>query len=456
MRRTLASVLVAVAAVSAAALAASSLQRFNLHYETRPLDESGAVDQGEAPTGYWYKDHRSRIDSYSMEGGRPELQSSFVMDCDSSRMLMIDWRNETVTETTFEEFQAMQRQAMEMAARYGAALPGAPAGAAAGESRPGGTVEVTTAWSDTLDDPRFGLTVRRVGMVETRTASADACTPGDSRSEVRRWITELNPPICVPPFDVTAFEAGGFAPPAPSCEDRVVERTTGRPRHGFVLREEHRRISLAEDKRGDSGHITSGYEVTTLSLDSLADSLFAAPRGFERQSLPSLGDMAGAGAIGAPGEAPPKAAGIVRVAVALRLPAGAPVVPAQAAEDVVAWISGQPGYDAVRLAALDADAARAEAAGVDADYVLFYDVGKAEAKVSGRGLLGGAIGGALGERAAGGALHLEVRGRWELSRLDGGRVARDEFEEEERAEDPAAQTSAVLVAAARAALEALR
>lgn len=446
MRRTLASVLVAVAAVSAVALAASSLQRFNLHYETRPLAESGAVDEGQAPTGYWYKDHRSRIDSYSMEDGRPELQNSFVMDCDSSRMLMIDWRDETVTVTTFEEFQAMQRQAMELAARYGAALPGTPAGAAAGEARPGGTVEVTTAWSDTAADRRFGLTVRRVGMVETRTASADACTPGESRSEVRRWITELNPPFCIPPFDVTAFEAGGFTPPAPSCEDRVVERTTGRPRHGFVLREEH----------WDAGRITSGYEVTTLSLDSLADSLFAAPRGFERQSLPSLGDMAGAGAIGAPGEAPPKPAGVVRVAVALRLPAGAPVDPAASADAVVAWISSQPGYDAVRLVAVAPDAARTEAAAADADYVLFYDVGRAETKVSGRGMLGGIVGGALGERAAGGAVKLQLEGRWELTRLDASRVGRDEFEHEEPAEDPTGQMSAVLVEAAGAALARIR
>ena len=101
--------------------------------------------------------------------------------------------------------------------------------------------------------------------------------------------------------------------------------------------------------------------------------------------------------------------------------------------------------------------ALAEAPGVQADYVLFYDLEEAKAGVSAGGMLGGIVGGSLGAKAAGGALKLEVQGTYDLSAVPGGeRVARDEIDEDEGTEDPQADLSEMLTEFAGEALEALR
>ena len=75
----------------------------DLTYETYPLDESGNVDRSSTPTRHWYKDQKSRIDNFTMRGGDPVLASSFILDCDSSRMIQVNWEERTVMVTTFED-----------------------------------------------------------------------------------------------------------------------------------------------------------------------------------------------------------------------------------------------------------------------------------------------------------------------------------------------------------------
>lgn len=441
-------VLLGVLAVAIAAGARSEIrQTFNLMYERLPLDESGTVDRSEPPMRFYFKGQRSRIDGFSMEGGAPRLQTSSIMDCDSSRMITVNWSDRSYTLMTFEEFQQMQRQAMEMAGR----MQGIP-GVDREEDREGGTVIESTAWSDSTAGRRFGLPVRYVGQVSTREASADACSPGESRQETHRWVTDLEVPLCIPPFVADGVPAmGAVADGGGGCRDSVVTRTTGRPRpFTFVLREEH------IDTRDGRRIVASGFEVVTLSRDTLADSLFVPPAGFEQRDMGAA--LAAAGAAAAADEPPPvrpKAPGTTRVAVAVRLSGAAPTTPADAADRVVDWISGQPGYDAVRVVAADMAAAVARAPDVDADYVLFYDV-EAEAKVSGRGMLGGIVGGAIGQQAAGGAMKVEAEGQWDLVAVDGAPVSDGDVDEEKGGDDPADALGEILQGPAEAALAAIR
>ena len=200
--------------------------------------------------------------------------------------------------------------------------------------------------------------------------------------------------------------------------------------------------------------------MTDLSREALADSLFLPPAGFERTDIDEMFggmaelDVAGAGAAEA---VEPKAAGIVRIGVALAAPPDMPADPRALKQEIANWIETQAGYDAVALTARDRAGALAEAPGVQADYVLFYDLEEAKAGVSAGGMLGGIVGGSLGAKAAGGALKLEVQGTYDLSAVPGGeRVARDEIDEDKGTEDPQADLSEILSEVAGEALEALR
>ncbi|HEY7574553.1 MAG TPA: hypothetical protein VIB08_05280, partial [Thermoanaerobaculia bacterium] len=188
--------------------------------------------------------------------------------------------------------------------------------------------------------------------------------------------------------------------------------------------------------------------------------LFQPPAGFERIELDDMfGGLAQMDAAmgGAAEPVEPKAAGIVRIGVALSAPPDMPADPHALKRGVADWIETQGGYDAVPLVARDRAGALAEAPGVQADYVLFYDLEKAKAGVSAGGMIGGIVGGSLGARAAGGAMKLEVEGGYDLSAVPGGeRVARDDIEEDKGTEDPQSDMTEILTDVAREALEALR
>jgi hypothetical protein len=431
-------------------------QAFDLTYETLPLDESGAVDRSAAPTRYWYKNQRSRIDNYSMKDGRPVLSTSFIMDCDSSRMVQVDWEERTVMITTFAEWQAAMEKMMELASRYAQYVPGQQGRPEPEPGRTGGVVTTTTTWDDTTATRDwFGLPARYSEHTEATTASADACYPAEAAVEHRDWTTDLDLPFCIPPFDFQFDGMPAVADGGGGCTDRHETRVVGTPRRlGFYLRMET--ITTSDGRR-----VSSGYEVTDLSRTTLADSLFNPPAGFERIELEDMfGGMAELDAAdGAPANeaVEPKGEGIVRIGVAIAAPPDMPADRRAVARDIADWIETQAGYDAVALSAQTKAAALSEAPGVQADYVLFYDLDEAKAGVSGRGVLGGIVGGSIGARAAGGTMKLEVKGEYELSAVPGGeRVAREELDEEDGTEDPQSDLTEMLTEAAGVALEALR
>ncbi|CAN5793486.1 hypothetical protein BH20GEM1_BH20GEM1_00950 [soil metagenome] len=428
----------------------------DLTYETLPLNESGNVDRSATPTRYWYKDQKSRIDNFSMKNAQPVLSSSFILDCDSSRMIQVNWEQRTVMVTTFAEWQEAMKEMMELAARYASQIPGQPAQAEPRPNTTGGLVTTTTTWDDTTAQRDwFGLPARYVEYSTTTTASADACYPADAAVEHRVWTTQLDIPLCIPPFDFSNMEMPAVADGGGGCVDRTETKVVGRPRDlAFLLRTET--ITTVDGARR-----SSGYEVTDLSRVALADSLFQPPAGFEEIELESMfGGMAalegGAGAAAAE-PVSPKAAGIVRIGVALSAPMDMPADPNALKREIADWIETQAGYDAVPLAARSAAGALAEAPGVQADYVLFYDLEEAKAGVSGRGVLGGIVAGGLGAKAAGGTMKLEVKGEYLLNAVPGGeRVAREEIDEEEGTENPQADLTEILTDAAGQALAALR
>ncbi|HUF88931.1 MAG TPA: hypothetical protein VMR66_02990 [Gemmatimonadota bacterium] len=424
---------------------------FDLTYETLPLDDSGAVDRSAAPTRYWYKDQRSRIDNFSLDSGQPVLESSFIMDCDSSRMVQVSWRERTVMVTTFDEWKRTMEKVMELSSRYAGQAPGQPAARPSGT---GGLVTSTTTWHDTTAQRDwFGLPARYAEYTESTTASADACYPADRSYEMRVWTTDLELPLCLPPFDLTAATMPAVADGGGGCTDRHESKVVGSPRRmGFLLRTET--ITTDEGTRR-----SSGFEVTSLSRAALADSLFQPPAGFQRIDMEALYggmdamDLAG----GAAEPVSPKAEGVIRIGVALDLPPDAPADPRAVAREIADWIESHEGYDAVPLAARDRSGALAEAPGVEADYVLVYSLEEVKAGVSKKGLLGGAVGGALGARAAGGVMKLEVKGEYELAAVPGGeRITREELDEERSTENPQEDLTETLKEAAGAALETLR
>ncbi len=426
----------------------------DLTYETYPLDESGNLDRSSTPTRYWYKDQKSRIDNFTMKGGEPVLASSFILDCDSSRMIQVNWEQRTVMVTTFEDWERAMEEMMRLASRYAGMVPGQDREEPR-ENTTGGVVTNTTTWHDTTAQRDwFGLPGRYAEYTQSTTASADACYPAESMVEHRVWTTRLDIPLCIPDL---SFDMDGMPEAADGgggCVDRHESKVVGTPRTlEFLLRTET--ITTVDGQRR-----SSGYEVTDLSREVLADSLFQPPAGFERIELDDrfggLAQMDAAGA-GAAEPVEPKAAGIVRIGVALSAPPDMPADPNAVKRGIADWIETQAGYDAVPLAARDREGALAEAPGVEADYVLFYDLEKAKAGVSAGGVLGGIVGGSLGARAAGGAMKLEVEGGYDLSAVPGGeRVARDDIEEDKGTEDPQADLTETLSDVAREALEALR
>lgn len=357
--------------------------------------------------------------------------------------------------TTFDEWQRAMEQMMELAGRYANQIPGQ----GRPERRPnttGGVVTTTTSWDDTTAQRDwFGLPARYTEYTESTTASADACYPADASVEHRVWTTNLDIPLCIPPFDLKPEAMPTFGDGGGGCTDRHESQVVGQPRRiDFLLRQETLTTT-------DGNRTSSGFEVTDLSRASLADSLFNPPDGFERIDLQDMfGGMAQLDAGAGPGAnepVSPKAAGIVRIGVALAAPPDMPADPRGLAREIANWIETQQGYDAVPLAARDRAGALAEAPGVQADYVLFYDLEEAKAGVSGRGILGGIVAGGVGARAAGGTMKLEVKGDYDLSAVPGGeRVARDEIDEEKGTEDPQADLTETLTDAAREALKALR
>ena len=426
----------------------------DLTYETYPLDESGNLDRSSTPTRYWYKDQKSRIDNFTMKGGEPVLASSFILDCDSSRMIQVNWEQRTVMVTTFEDWERAMEEMMRLASRYAGMVPGQDREEPR-ENTTGGVVTNTTTWHDTTAQRDwFGLPGRYAEYTQSTTASADACYPAESMVEHRVWTTRLDIPLCIPDL---SFDMDGMPEAADGgggCVDRHESKVVGTPRTlEFLLRTET--ITTVDGHRR-----SSGYEVTDLWLEVLADSLFEPPAGFERIELDDIfGGLAQMDAAGAGAAEPvePKAAGIVRIGVALSAPPDMPADPNAVKRGIADWIETQAGYDAVPLAARDREGALAEAPGVEADYVLFYDLEKAKAGVSAGGVLGGIVGGSLGARAAGGAMKLEVEGGYDLSAVPGGeRVARDDIEEDKGTEDPQADLTETLSDVAREALEALR
>ena len=426
----------------------------DLTYETYPLNESGNLDRSSTPTRHWYKNQKSRIDNFTMKGGDPVLASSFILDCDSSRMIQVNWEERTVMVTTFEDWERAREEMKRLASRYAGMVPGQDREEPR-ENTTGGVVTSTTTWHDTTAQRDwFGLTGRYAEYTESTAASADACYPAESTIEHRVWTTQLDIPLCIPDlnFDMAAMpevaDGGG------GCVDRHESRVVGTPREiDFLLRSET--ITTMDGQRR-----SSGYEVTDLSREVLADSLFQPTAGFERIELDDMfGGLAQMdGAMGAAAEpVEPKAEGIVRIGVALSAPPDMPADPNAVKRGIADWIETQGGYDAVPLAARDRAGALAEAPGVEADYVLFYDLEKAKAGVSAGGVLGGIVGGSLGARAAGGAMKLEVEGGYDLSAVPGGeRVARDDIEEDKGTEDPQSDLTEMLTDVARKALEALR
>jgi hypothetical protein len=369
-------------------------------------------------------------------------------------MIQVNWEERTVMVTTFEDWQRAMEEMMRLAGRYAGMVPGQDRPEPR-ENTTGGVVTNTTTWHDTTAQRDwFGLPARYVEYTEATTASADACYPAESTVEHRVWTTRLDIPLCIPDlnFDMTAMpeaaDGGG------GCVDRHENRVVGTPRAlDFLLRTET--ITTVDGRRR-----SSGYEVTDLSREVLADSLFQPPAGFERIELDDMfGGLAQMDAAmgGAAEPVEPKAAGIVRIGVALSAPPDMPADPNALKRGVADWIETQAGYDAVPLAARDRAGALAEAPGVEADYVLFYDLEKAKAGVSAGGVIGGIVGGSLGARAAGGAMKLEVEGGYDLSAVPGGeRVARDDIEEDKGTEDPQSDMTEILSDVAREALEALR
>jgi hypothetical protein len=99
----------------------------------------------------------------------------------------------------------------------------------------GGTVTIVSNITDTGERKQmFGMTARHIKTSMSMESSADACSPGDMKTETDGWYIDLPEFSCPIRFRPTQIGPGGRGG---TCQDRYVYRNTGAGKLGFPLEE---------------------------------------------------------------------------------------------------------------------------------------------------------------------------------------------------------------------------
>jgi hypothetical protein len=183
-----------------------------------------------------------------------------IRQCDLKRTLMIN--DKTKTYMIIAEGNS-----------DGAAQVPTSAGEPARPTRRGGVVNLTSTLNDTGERKQmFGFTARHIKSSTVKEASADACSPGNSKIETDGWYIDFQ-------FD---FDCPGQAkkvtpgvPSRPDCEDEVRTRSIGSAKLGFPVWSTT--TIYGPDGTAES---TMTNEVLELSREPLDPALFDVPQGY--------------------------------------------------------------------------------------------------------------------------------------------------------------------------------
>src|SRR4051812_2095512 len=227
----------------------------------------------------------------------------------------------------------------------------------------GGTITVTRSVTPTRERKDvFGLQAQHAKVLVTRTPSADACDKHTERIETDGWFVEQPTAIaCTVPARKPAFAVSN------GCRDEITytgsDATAGYP------------VSYTAVTTGSDGKpVTMTMEVTSIERQSLPDSLFAVPDGY--QEVKTLADLT----------ATVKKAGNVRVGVVAVTTKAKEPVSLQDLSDALVVSLNDADVDSVPLEASSAASALDEARAKKVDYLLVTEV--TEVRKPQRGLVG--------------------------------------------------------------------
>jgi hypothetical protein len=217
-----------------------------------------------------------------MGGGAADFMSQVatITQCDLRRTVQVNDSKKIYFASPFAEDAGAQAQ------------PAASAPQQTGAARRGGTVTMTFSLKDTGErQTLFGLTARRLILVQEMESSADSCNGATkTKMEFDGWYVDFSAEfIC--PYDV---ERGAPPPSAkPDCRDRIITKGTGAGKTGFLLNG----TMKFYDANGNV-QMTQTIETLELSRATLADSLFNVPQDYktvssqqELYSMPTAAEM---------------------------------------------------------------------------------------------------------------------------------------------------------------------
>ncbi len=390
------------AAKPAAARATPTPSDFKIKLRTSMSSQSERNGQGSETTQY-IKGARMR-NEMSMGGEEGGIGQASIMQCDMARMVMINDRARTFL------YMPLNGGDDSSAASDSSQPSNAPTDTSM--QRRGGVVTITESIVDTGERQQmFGYTARHLKTKMTRESSPDACEKDNSRTETDGWYIDLAFGVnCSQNMRPAKYGRPGA--PQPRCNDRIVMKTSGTARPGYLVKG----TTTFYDERGQSFSTTT--EVLELSSAPLDASLFEPPAGYRQaknfQEFAGMGNGGGgddddSGASNprptAKNHAAASAAitgrsvgikqpGTIRVGVAMINNHTDHQVSMDALTGRLVGLINNAGVEAVMLASMTPDAAVAEAKQKDCDYVLFTDV--SSMKQSKAGKVGGMFGRATG------------------------------------------------------------
>ena len=263
----------------------------------------------------------------------------------------------------------------------------APPPAATAPARKGGVVEYVTTSTDTGERKEMnGLAARHLTTVVTKTASPDACDKKKERVQTDGWYATV-------PVRIACGVAAAAPPPmASDCRDERRSSSIGDPPPGSPL-------AYTMTTFGDDGKELSSVRmaVTDLTLASVDPAQFEAPAGYtkaadEKAFLDAVERAANEERWGAP-----KAAGTIRVGVAMPANKTGQDMSTEAVRaELLDALTTHP-YEAVPLQATTPAEQDAEAKSRGCDYVLALDLTSLKASTPGK------VGGLLRKASGGGS-----------------------------------------------------
>lgn len=248
----------------------------------------------------------------------------------------------------------------------------------------GGVVDYAAAFTQTAETKEiFGLKAARVTTVVTKTPAPGACDKKKERIETDGWYAAVPATLACAPAPAAPQQAA-------ECRDERQESATGTPPSGAPLA--YTITTYGEDGKA-AGSVK--MEVKELVVAPVDDAVFDVPAGYTRASDPAAFVAAVERAANEARWGAPKAAGVIRIGVALPANKTSEEISSQAlADELVDQLTAAP-YEAVPLEARTPAEQAEEAKHRGVDFIVALDLTALKTSTPGKvgGMLRKATGG---------------------------------------------------------------